>query len=814
MIQRSPRLFIAEIQVPIFERLGLEVSDAEADSAGGISSSCNVLNVGDIILAEAYPDEAAEECGEEWLRILEHRFRLCPSVLEDLDEELGVDEGSTDASESDDGDPSDQHSQFKVYRGAPKSGGLVLRRHRVMGTFLRPINKELAESKEEPTQEPNAPKRELPEEAQIWPRDILERFLVTGERPRWTSDPGEGSLALAGPMSRIEVEEALRTAALWLSRADALLVLADGMEEKGPAWPRMKQTGKTFEQMCTRASFMKEPQLAWECWLRHCQNYRESTPHACYSSPVFQHTALGAFVLSSSWDGHWAMAGWASHLLELNGSALELRCECGASWASEELWESCNYLPTCPRCSAPALPAVKLFDEEGPLDTDLYKEQDLRFQSFLKSCSQIGAELLIIELAASPCSELRRRAEDLLGHPPTNCRTRLLRIQRRFPALPRRFSGRAMAVPLPCPEALKRMEALLPIIDMGSFLFQDSAGGVEVVAPRDAPLSFAFRKACGGTLPSENATVFKAGSVLREFRVQDLSPSDVVPPELFFKDRDDFPPVVRIWLTGTIFPARNERLEKRLSNIWNLIKDLVEAFDTEEYQRNFEAAPDRTSALKVIQEVQLRVLPCHGFAISGDESQIAMRITQMQGFLQSGRIDPRVSPALEHSVHLSGYARLLSKAMTPKAKSSASSQRSLVLAQPTASADDYWKHSHRPPKALWIASTWNKFSPQEMKWDGSKFYHNFQVGSNGWESFQLLVDGRWEQCVYPSIPDGCPFVKYELRGPNNKGHGKNWTVGRHSQDQIKVGDKVRVTVSVNSQGLPKEVGWREVRRAR
>ena len=28
------------------------------------------------------------------------------------------------------------------------------------------------------------------EEAQIWPRDILERFLVTGERPRWTSDPG------------------------------------------------------------------------------------------------------------------------------------------------------------------------------------------------------------------------------------------------------------------------------------------------------------------------------------------------------------------------------------------------------------------------------------------------------------------------------------------------------------------------------------------------------------------------------------------------------------------------------------------------
>lgn len=32
----------------------------------------------------------------------------------------------------------------------------------------RPINKELAESKEEPTQEPNAPKRELPEAAVRW----------------------------------------------------------------------------------------------------------------------------------------------------------------------------------------------------------------------------------------------------------------------------------------------------------------------------------------------------------------------------------------------------------------------------------------------------------------------------------------------------------------------------------------------------------------------------------------------------------------------------------------------------------------------
>ena len=30
----------------------------------------------------------------------------------------------------------------------------------------------------------------LHKESRVWPRDILERFLVTGERPHWNSDPG------------------------------------------------------------------------------------------------------------------------------------------------------------------------------------------------------------------------------------------------------------------------------------------------------------------------------------------------------------------------------------------------------------------------------------------------------------------------------------------------------------------------------------------------------------------------------------------------------------------------------------------------
>ena len=44
-------------------------------------------------------------------------------------------------------------------------------------------------------------------------------------------------------------------------------------------------------------------------------------------------------VVSSCWDGQWAVAGWASHLWELNGVALELRCATActtATWAMPE----------------------------------------------------------------------------------------------------------------------------------------------------------------------------------------------------------------------------------------------------------------------------------------------------------------------------------------------------------------------------------------------------------------------------------------------------------------------------------------------
>lgn len=43
------------------------------------------------------------------------------------------------------------------------------------------------------------------------------------------------------------------------------------------------------------------------------------------------------------------------------------------------------------------------------------------------------------------------------------------------------------------------------------------------------------------------------------------------------------------------------------------------------------------------------------------------------------------------------------------------------------------KHSHRPPKALWIASTWNKFSPQERTMVFQDWISSEECSCTGWD---------------------------------------------------------------------------------
>ncbi|CAJ1406327.1 unnamed protein product [Effrenium voratum] len=440
--------------------------------------------------------------------------------------------------------------------------------------------------------------RELPEEAKLWPKSVLERFRLTGQQPPWSSDPGTEALMLDEP-SELQVEANLRTAALWLSRCAALVVVAgEGMAEVleldsgargGAAWPGLAELGRSLDQMMTTRCFREEPELAWDCWRHYLRRFRDAELHAGYRSALFGEPPLGTFVLSTAWDGLWAAAGAKVH--EVCGSPQELRC-CGAWPLPEDVLEPGAAPPLC-RCGQVALPGVRLLDEAPSAACS-------ELEGFL---ARVRGELLVLELGCKPGSEGRRRAEALAGHGPPGCTTRLLRVQRRFCALPQALRSSGCGVPLRCREALKRVEALLPFTGLGSFIFQDSSGsgGAEVRAPKDGPLGFAFRKALAAdSRRQEDVDVaqlmFKANSVLREHRVADVAPDNAVPEEMFFQERDATPPVVRVFVINFTFHQKNDLLQQRVSRVWSLVKDLVEVYSTEEYRKNFEATSAQPSA--------------------------------------------------------------------------------------------------------------------------------------------------------------------------------------------------------------------------
>jgi len=118
---------------------------------------------------------------------------------------------------------------------------------------------------------------------------------------------------------------------------------------------------------------------------------------------------------------------------------------------------------------------------------------------------------------------------------------------------------------------------------------------------------------------------------------------------------------------------------------------------------------------------------------------------------------------------------------------------------------------HEPSKACpWsIVGTWNNWDAREMAWHAKSGCYRFKVklGSNTWESFQILGNGEWRRCLHPDKTDGCPYSHYELCGPDDNGHGNNWTIGRHPIDKGDEGSRYMVRLFVDEDGDPKKVDW-------
>lgn len=121
--------------------------------------------------------------------------------------------------------------------------------------------------------------------------------------------------------------------------------------------------------------------------------------------------------------------------------------------------------------------------------------------------------------------------------------------------------------------------------------------------------------------------------------------------------------------------------------------------------------------------------------------------------------------------------------------------------------------------AYFIVGTWNDWKPEQMKKEGEvQFVSSVEIGENGWESFQILLEGKWDTAIYPSIVDANPWVSHKVQGPDGKGHGKNWTMGcpdsekkSHKKNVVEKGEMYKIIAAVGSDQAVTRVTWLRVK---
>merc|ERR1711923_244248 len=93
--------------------------------------------------------------------------------------------------------------------------------------------------------------------------------------------------------------------------------------------------------------------------------------------------------------------------------------------------------------------------------------------------------------------------------------------------------------------------------------------------------------------------------------------------------------------------------------------------------------------------------------------------------------------------------------------------------------------------------------------------HNVNIGKNGWESFQILADEKGDKVIYPNTQDAHFATKHVVQGPDSKGHGKNWTIGRPDQEKFKYnsanpGERYRIIFSIDLETKKMSVTWENI----
>lgn len=153
-------------------------------------------------------------------------------------------------------------------------------------------------------------------------------------------------------------------------------------------------------------------------------------------------------------------------------------------------------------------------------------------------------------------------------------------------------------------------------------------------------------------------------------------------------------------------------------------------------------------------------------------------------------------------------------AATPSSASTAASGKAQA---PAASAEDEeaplfepWPPQKAPPFKLFIAGSWNDYKPLQMQWQEGMFACPVTLGPEGSETFQLLRDASWEKTFYPNVPDASALEEHSVSGPDAKGHGLNWQIGKYEEEEAKPRARFVVIAGIDKTGMVRLVSWQPV----
>mmetsp|Transcript_76043 Transcript_76043/g.154402 ORF Transcript_76043/g.154402 Transcript_76043/m.154402 type:complete len:1159 (-) Transcript_76043:168-3644(-) len=106
-----------------------------------------------------------------------------------------------------------------------------------------------------------------------------------------------------------------------------------------------------------------------------------------------------------------------------------------------------------------------------------------------------------------------------------------------------------------------------------------------------------------------------------------------------------------------------------------------------------------------------------------------------------------------------------------------------------------------------IVGSFTNWRREEMTWTGKDFEYTLQVGDEGNESFQILVDGDWGQQLFPNVPNASPHTPHAIY-QGDYGDGYYWSIGTAEEELGSANIEYKVTLEVSLGFQPRGVTWR------